>query len=206
MIIKPSLYTLAVCLGTLLIFQRPSFAAPAWSVTPTIGGALVYTRYETDPAWPGKDASDFHPIALGLEAEVSIWDRNAVGLRLISESDGGERSSIPGFMYNWRSQSTLFAFGKRNLWRKGPFDVSALTGLGFASLYTNYEETPLKGKSLDPDRPDDEVHHSAALVFGLSQRVFHRVVGLTINESVQATVHAVAFRIELGVPLGWASR
>lgn len=178
-------------------------AAPAWSIAIGAGQSSLFTGHGPKP-WKGKDRSDFDAQISLLEAEVALRGPWSIGLRFTGDIERSD--SWPGSR-TVRRAATYIAGARRILLMKGPFDLSAWGGLGYERIATDYikVDNPLYGQD-PPVKPANESEASPAAVVGLSQRVFHYVAGLTLNESVQVSAHAVSLRLDLGIPLGWHKR
>jgi hypothetical protein len=175
-------------------------AAPRWSVGLDMGQSSIFTGHEPG-AWTGRGRSDFKAQISTLEAEAALRGPWVLGGRFMTDVE--DTDYWPGSRTVRRSVTGI-AYGKRILFAKGPFDLSAWGGLGYQYIATRYIKVNSKLFVPDPPvKPANEGEGSPAASLGLSQRVFYYVVGLALNESIQISADAVSLRLEVGIPLGW---
>jgi hypothetical protein len=178
-------------------------ARPAWSVTIGLGKSTVQTGHAPKP-WTGSGESGFDAQASLIEAEAALRGPWAVGARLGGEVEDTDSWPLSRTVRNVGS-ATVYA--KRILILKGPFDLSVRGGLGYQKIRTEYIKVKGPPLNVDPPiRPTDEIESSPTAILGLSQRFFYYAAGLTVNESVEVSAHALSLRVEFGIPLGWHKR
>jgi hypothetical protein len=178
-------------------------AEPAWNLETLLGMGFYATRHKPD-TYAGHYGSSYPSLALTFQGEKAMWGRYsdyAIGAQFRQEIDP---SGIGGGSRMGRASMTVLPFAKRVLAKKGPFDITALAGLGGQLLATFYSNGGVDEP--DPDLPDDEYRYSPVAAAGVSQRMFFYVAGLTSNQTVMVSAHAVSFHLDFGMAIGWRRR
>jgi hypothetical protein len=178
-------------------------ARPAWSLEPALGGGKCFSD-RTPAQFRGTRSPTFPIFALSVAAEKAFRDPWSVGIRGWVSTDVTNPPGVdPDFD---RTVGRIVPYVKRTLYERGIVDLTGMLGLGFENLHLKYSYG-----SVDPDLetekpPPVENHNSPVLAVGLSQRVFFRFLGFTVNETAMASFHTVSYHFDFGIPIGWRKK
>lgn len=140
-------------------------------------------------------------VEVSLAGEAQVQGPWSAGLRVSGGMDG-----ISMGKQTYRGQSSIMPYLSRRWLKFGPLEADIQGGLGWQWYELGYDESGIAPEYRDPNLPPDEFYQSPQFEFGVTQRIFFKVIGLSIQEFVQLSLHSRTFAFRLAIPIGWRPR
>jgi hypothetical protein len=174
-------------------------AFPGFTLEMTLGGGLGATPHQFHGDFGG--GSGYEVLEAAYAGEVQVRGPWSAGLRASAGVDG-----IGMGRGAYRGQLALTPFVSRRMLKVGRFESDLHGGLGWQWYQLEYDDGGVDQEHRDADLPPDEDYQSPQVEIGATQRLFFKVIGLSVQESFQISLHSLTIGVRFAVPVGWRPR